>query len=302
MKDLLKNKRSLALLCLLASAIGYAVLGANSRILEKGFQPMTQVYVRIALGMLISLIVFNKKLRIKSFITTPKKDIFWLLVMGVIGYAVGVWMITQASLNAKLVNVAIIYATIPFIVYIYSYFLLKEKIRGKLIILLIFSLYGIAVVSSKSLIPNISGFGIGELFALFSVLASGWWSIGIKKLSGHLNTQEISVAVMFIAASSGLVIALLQGEPLNLQSFTIPEIIIGLIIGAGLNSLLSFSENFAFKHINAVLGNQILMTTTFFSLIIGFIFYQENISAIEFLGGAIIFVSVWFANKLLAKE
>lgn len=294
--------RNLALWGLFLDAFGYAVLGVNSRLLSTGFEPLTQVYVRIAIGFLLSLVIFNKHIRLPKLKTMPKSDVFWLIVMGTLGYSISVWMITLANLSAKLVNASIIFASIPLVVYVYSYFLLKEKLRWKVILLLFVALYGIVVVASKSFLPHIESFGKGELFAFLSVLAGGWWSLGRKKMSEHLNNQEITVLTMLIAAVSGAAIALLKGEPLPLQSFTLLPVIIGVAIGAVLNIGSTFLENFCFSHLNVVLGSQILMTSSIFALVLGFLLYHEVVSLPEVLGGILIFASVWWGNRLLPNE
>ncbi len=129
-------KKKLAVGGLILVAFGYSVLGVNSRLLDAGFEPLTQVYVRIMVGFFLSVGLFNRKLRVQKFLTIPARDWFWLFLMSVVGYALGVWMITVANINAKLVNSAVIYATIPFVVYVYSYFLVKEKVKPKLILFL----------------------------------------------------------------------------------------------------------------------------------------------------------------------
>ncbi len=295
-------KRTLAILALIGTAFGYSVLNLNTRILAIGFAPMTQVYVRVGFGFLLSLIVFRREINIKKFKKIPKSDWFWLSMMGVVGYAACVWFATLAALNTKLVNAAVIGATGPFIVYIYSFFLLKEKIRPRILGLLFIALYGISVISARSFVPAISGFGIGELFALLSVAALGFWSIGIKKLSNYLQPKEITIIVMGIAMLSSMFIALLRGEPLDLHSFTMPSIWLGIAIGAGLNFGLTFLENFAFKNIDVVFGNQLLMLSTIFSMINGYLFYQELVTFPEFVGGLLIVISVLGANKILKTK
>lgn len=296
------SKRTLAILALILIAYAYSTLGMVSRILNEGFQPMTQVYVRVAIGFLISLLFFRHNLNYQKIITTPRQDWFWLTVMGAIGYAVCVWFLTLGAISAKLVNGSVIYSTIPFFVYIISYFLLKEKFRLKLILFLLVAVYGIAVVASKSFIPQLSGFGMGEMFTLVGAFTGAWWSVGIKKLSNHLRTTEVTMLVMAIAAISGIIIAMLQGETLQLSSFSNSWIVFGIVLGAGLNFMTTFLENFAFKHINVVLGNQILMVSTVFSLLNGFVFYQELITWPELIGGLLIFGSVVAANNVLEKS
>lgn len=291
--------RTLAIFSLIGVAFGYAVLGMNSRLLNVGFAPATQVYVRVLLGFVLSIIFFGKNLRINRLRTIPKQDTIWLLLMGVFGYAGSVLFATLASLNTKLVNASVIGATVPFVVYIYSYFFLKEKIRWPLLINLVLALYGITIIAAKSLTPTLENFGIGEVYAVLSVLSLGWWSIGRKMLTDHLHDKEITVVTMLIAGLTCLLVALIQGEPLVWHAFTLPPVIIGITVGAILNLALTYMETFAFKNINLVFGNQLLMTSTIFSLIGGMIFYKEFITMPEIIGGLIILSTVWYANTLV---
>ena len=294
--------RTLAILSLIGAAFGCTVLTMNTRLLDQGFEPATQVYVRILLGFGLSLLAFRKKLRIKHLITIPKKDIFLLLIMGSVGCASAILFLTLAALNTKIVNVAVIESTVPFVVYFYSYLFFKEKVRPKLLFSLLLTVYGSSVVATKSFAPTLKIVGTGELFAIFAVFSLGWWSIGRKMLSDHLNNKEITVITMLIAGLTSLVIALLKKEPFSPQAFTLPSVIVGIIIGSGLNLVITYLEAFAFKNINLVFGNQLLMTHIVFSLIGGILFYQEFISLPEFFGGFIVLASVWQANKLIKTE
>ncbi|MCA9373268.1 DMT family transporter [Candidatus Woesebacteria bacterium] len=295
----IKSPRHLALLGLIGVAFGYAVLGMNSRLLNIGFAPATQVYVRVLLGFLLSLVFFRKQLRLKVMKQISKKDVIWLLVMGGLGYAGAVLLATQAVLNTKLLNTSVIGSTLPFVVFAYSLLVLKAKFQPKLFLNLLVAVYGVIVVSTKSYFPLVTNFGIGELFALLSVLCLGWWSVGRKMLSSKLNNAEITVITMLVAGVTSLAVALFFHEPLPLASFTLPSILIGLAIGAGLNLLLTFLENFSFNIIDVVLGNQILMTSTVFSLLGGIFIFHESISLPELIGGLIIVVTVWQANILV---
>ena len=290
------SARTLAIFSLLGVALGYSVLGMNSRLLNVGFAPATQVYVRVLLGFVLSLIAFHKSIRLPQLFTIPTKDTVWLLLMGIFGYAGSVMFATLASLHTKLVNASIIGATVPFVVYLYSYIFLKEKIRPVILLNLCFALYAIAMIAAKSYLPNIENMGIGEVYALISVLSLGWWSIGRKKLSNHLNDKEITVVTMLIAGTTCLLAALAMHEPLTLNAFTLQPVIIGITIGAVLNLVLTYLETFAFNNINLVFGNQLLMTSTIFSLIGGMLFYKEFISVPEIIGGLIILSTVWYTN------
>lgn len=293
--------RTLSIAALITTAAGYSLLGVGSRLLDAGLEPMTQVYLRILLGWLLAVVLFHSNIRWDVVRQTSRHDWFWLLIMGVVGYSVSVFFLTLGNLNAKLVNASVIYATIPFVVYAYSYVLLREPISPRLIVLLLLSLLGIGMISSHSFVPTISGFGKGEAFVLIATFLAGWWSVGRKMLSERLNNTEISLIVMAIAWISGLILALVKGESLEWSAFTMPSVQIGLVIGASMNIVATFFENFAFKHLDVVFANQLLMSSTVFSLVLGWLLYQEYISWPELLGALLIVVSVYGANRVLSS-
>lgn len=291
-----------SVIALLLVALGYSLLGVAARLLENGFEPMTQVYVRVFIGFLLSMVIFRKELRFKIMSAIPRTDWFWLLMMGIFGYALSVYFITRAALTTTLINTAVIFALLPFVVYFYSFFLLKEKVRLVLIGLLIIALVGVSLIATKQVIPNLSVTGEGEVFALLSVLCAGFWSIGRKKLSPTLNNSEITMIVMFVAAASGCIIAFGRGEEFSFSAFAMGPVILGLFMGSVLNVVLTFFENFAFGTIDLVLGNQILMTENVFALVFGYFFYAEIISATELVGALLILSTVFIANRILPKE
>lgn len=293
-----KKHKSLATILLIIVATSYTFLQIGSRLLSEGFQPMTQVYLRILLGVCILLPIFWKNLRWKHMMLLPRRDAWILLTMGTIGFSVGVYFITLGAINAKLVNVSVIFASIPFFTYTYSYFFLKKEINGKLISLLVLSVFGIALVATKSFIPTFESFGKGEWYTLLATATMAWFYVGRKALSNHLNTSEITILVMIIAAISGWIFALAGNEPFSIHAFFDSKVILGLAIGGGINALINPIEIYAFKHIDAVIGSQILLLENVFSFLFGYLLYTETVTFPEIIGGSIIIASVYLANKL----
>ncbi len=292
------STRNLSIGFLVVTAASYTMLSVAARLLSEGFQPMTQVYLRIALGTLALSVILRKSLRWKRFLTMPGKDILTVLTMGTIGYSVAVYFVTLGAINAKLVNVSVIFASVPFFSYLYAFLFLKKKFDAKLTTLLAVSVIGIAMVATKSFVPHLEAFGAGEWFTLLATATMAWFFVGRKVLSPHLNTSEITIAVMSVAAVSGFFIALVRGEPIPLSAFSNGHVLLGLFLGAFMNALVNPIEIFAFKHLDAVTGSQVLLLETVFSLIFGFLFYRELIGPAEIVGGLIIIGSVWIANKL----
>lgn len=292
------STRSLSIGFLVVVAASYTLLSVGSRLLSEGFQPMTQVYMRVALATFALLFLFRKKIRWATIRSMPHRDAMILLTMGTIGYSIAVYFITLGALNAKLVNVAIIFASIPFFSYIYAFIFLKKPFNLKLTGLLTLSLIGISFVATKSFVPQLAAFGMGEWFTLLATATMAWFFVGRKMLSRHLNTHEITITVMIVAAVSGLLLALLRGETFVLSAFTNPNVLLGLAIGGFMNALVNPIEIYAFEHLDAVFGSQILLLENIFALLFGYFLYAETVSLPEIIGGLIIIISVYIANRL----
>ncbi len=294
----LVSTRSLSIGFLVIVSAAYTLLSVGSRLLAEGFQPMTQVYMRVALGTCALLILLRKNIRWNNFRALSTRDIWILLSMGTLGYSVAVYFVTLGALNAKLVNVAIIFASVPFFSYVYSAVFLKKPIDFKLTALLFVSFIGISFVATKSFVPHLTAFGIGEWFTLLATATMAWFYVGRKLLSSRLNTSEITIAVMSIAVISGIGLALIRGETFSLTAFTNPHVLLGLAIGGFMNALVNPIEIFAFKHLDAVIGSQILLLENVFALIIGYLIYAETITFPELIGGLIVVGCVYVANRL----
>ena len=106
--------RNEAIGALVLVALSYTIMNVVSRWLSLGFEPFTQVYLRLLGALLIAGIVFRKKIRWNKINSVPKKDIGPLVVMGVFGYGIMVYFVTLGALNTSLLNVSIIMAMVPF--------------------------------------------------------------------------------------------------------------------------------------------------------------------------------------------
>lgn len=289
--------RNLAVGALVVNSACYIFLAVATRLLSQGFQPLTQVYLRIGLGFLIACLIFRKEIRIPAIRTLKAKDFLPLLLMGVVGYSVAVYFITLAVLNTKLVNIAVINSAIPFFTFIYSYVVFGKSSKRTSLPLVIITVFGVLMVSTKSYIPILSQFGKGEFFALLSTATSAWFFVGRKMVTKKLNNSEILLIVMCIACVSTILLSLLMHEKLILTNIFNGYIALGLLLGGVLNVVANKLEIFAFHHIDATLGSQILMLENVFALIFGYLFYKEVIIMPEIIGGLLILGSVYMSNK-----
>ena len=289
------KKKAILALCIVA--LSYSLLSVSVRLLNAGFGPFTQVYLRIGLGCLLTAIIFNKKIRFSRFSNITKRDWLYLLIMGTVGYGLAVDFVTLGILQTKLLNVAVISSTTPFFIFLFSITFLRKRFRSFLLIYLLMAFYGVCVLATKSFIPVISDFGKGDFYVLFFAIGLGFYIIGRKMLSSFLNNYEIAFLVMGIAFLSSFIVAILAKEPIAINGFYSPYELLGLFLGGVLNLLATNLENFAFKHIEAVAGSQLLLLENIFSPIFGYVFYNEIILPIEFFGSLLVVAGVWLYIK-----
>jgi len=286
-----------AIFALVIVALSYSLLSVAVRLMGTGFGPFTQVYLRIGLGCLLTAAIFYKKIRFAQFRRITKRDWFFLLLMGTIGYGLSVDFVTLGTLQTKLLDVAVISSTTPFFIFLFSITVLRKPFHSYLLLFVLMAFYGVSVLATNSLLPTFTSFGIGDLYVLLFALGLGFYIFGRKMLSSFLNNYEIAVIVMAIAFASSFLVALLAKEQLSVAGFFNPIALFGLILGGVLNLVATTLENFAFKYINAVAGSQILLLENVFAPIFGFVLYQEIILPVEFLGAILVVAGVWLYIK-----
>lgn len=291
MKSPYSNKQ-LAILALIAVAIGFAVLNVGIRLMAIGFEPMTQVWLRLLVALILVIILFRRQIRPRAIASTKLRDWFWLFVMGTVGYSLGVAFVTLGALQAKLINVSVLTSTIPFFVFLYSLVLLRKSTRPRMLVFLLISFVGAAMVATHAFPPTLSNLGMGEIFVLLSAAAFAWYSVGRKLLSNHLNNSEITIIVMTIAFIASLFAAVAMGETFHVSALLNPAVLLGLAIGAGFNIVATQFENFAFQHLNAVVGSQILLIENAVAPLLGYTLYSEVAGPYEAIGAALVIAGV----------
>jgi drug/metabolite transporter (DMT)-like permease len=285
------KQRAVIALCIVA--LSYSLLSVVVRLMNAGFGPFTQVYLRIGLGCLLTAGVFYKKIRFTKISKISARDWFFLLLMGSLGYGLAVDFATLGTLHTKLLDVAVITSTTPFFVFLYSILILRKPFQNYLLFFLLLAFYGVCVLATKALIPAFNEFGIGDFYVLLFAVGLGVYIICRKMLSTYLNNYEIAVIVMLIAFLCSLIIAVIVREPISLTGFFNPYAFFGLVLGGGLNLIATTLETFAFKPINAVAGSQILLLENVFTPLFGYVFYREIIFPIELFGALVVISGVW---------
>lgn len=281
----------------------FVLSDSTVKVISQTLGPFTQTYSRLLMASVVTVVFFYKKIRLKAFLNASPQTIKWVLLTGVIGFGFKAILLTFGLINTKLLNVSSIDSLTPLVVYFYSLFLFKTKFDIRLLSFILISIYGVLVVSTKSLIPIISQFGIGELFITISLFAGAVSIVGRKVLVGKLNNFEIAAYTYILAGLFVFLLTPIFGE--RFIFFNLNVKVSGLLLFSALcSSLGAILINYALTKLEATLVSQILLTKVIFSLALGFILFRELPLTIELLGSGIIALGVYLSNsdRSLIKE
>lgn len=286
-----QKKQAIIALCIVA--LSFVLLNIGVRFMNEGFQPFTQVYLRTGGAVVLALVLFHKNIHFSKFKKISKKDWLLLTIMGTVGYGIAVSFITLGTLQTTLLNVSLIGSTIPFFVLLYTMIITKKPLNLFLFVFLIISFIGVYIITTKSLSPINSQFGLGELYAFFFAAGTAAFVVARRYISKNISNIEITVLVTAIAFLSSFIFAIGAGESLDLNGFTKPLALLGLGMGIVLNVIVTRLQSFSYEHINPVTGSQILLLQNIYAPILGYILYKETVLPIEFLGAVLILIGVF---------
>lgn len=289
------TQKAIVALCLVA--LSFALLNVSIRFANAGFDPFSQVYLRIGLGLVLTYALFYKEISFKKIIKSSSRDWFILFLMGSLGYGLAVDCVTVGVLHTSLFNASVIGSTTPFFVFLFNILILRKGFKLSRLFFLILSFYGICILATNSLAPRLLNFSSGDLYVLFFAIGSCFFILGRKFLSKHLNNSEIAIVVMVIAFLSSLIVALCSGQTLHFGSFANPVALLGIGMGGVFNLTATKFQNYGFNHLNAVVGSQLLLLQNVFAPIFGFLLFHEIILPIEFIGALLVLIGVWFYTK-----
>jgi len=288
------SEKQKGILALIILSLLFASMGVFARYLKTSFTLFQQVYLRIGVAFLLSLIIFNKKIDLKKIKKLPIREWLVLIFRSLTTHLFGVSLFTYGILNAKYSNVSFISA-LP-LTAVFGFILLKEKFSYQKLLYVFLAFLGVIFISASDF-NNVFNWGKGELVTLISVVFFSLSYISRKWHSKILNNYEITTLIFFISLISILFtsISLKEGLPFNNWSY----FILLVVFGAGVFNVGNlFLTNYGFERVKAVLASNLLALELIFALLIGFLFYRELPNLKEIFGGALILFSVVQMNKL----
>ncbi|HSW97744.1 MAG TPA: DMT family transporter [Candidatus Saccharimonadales bacterium] len=201
----------------------------------------------------------------------------------------------------------ILYAIVPLVIALISYFYLKERLQPQKILGIILGFIGIAIII---LLPafakgaNVAGSVSGDLIILIAILCFSFYSVFSKRLHEHYSSSELTSYFLLTSLCAQTILA-----PIDLHTYpgwwhqvTMTGVFATLYIGTCGMFLWYILYQYAIKH-----GSPTIASLTFYlqpitTFVWAFFLLGERINGIFIFGAAITFLGLWITTRTYPEK
>ncbi|GED29902.1 DMT family transporter [Brevibacillus centrosporus] len=253
---------------------------------------LTDLRWMIAVVFLIPMVWFREKR-----ILPTKQAVLPLILMGVTGVALFNLFMFWALERTNATNVGLLSTLNPVSIAIFSFLLVKDKIKPLQIVAMFISFGGVLVVMSKGDLSHISNlhFNVGDLWMLAAVAMWGIYSVcarwamkTVTPLMSTLYSGVFGVALML---------------PFNLSTFTVQNTTwsfwLSLFYVGVLATVVSMVMwNVGVQKVGATAAGMFLNFNPVFTAILAFLLLGERMTATQLLGSVIVIIGCYLFSRL----
>lgn len=289
------SKTQKAIIALIAANI---IWGAASPIFKwslEGIEPFTLGFLRftIAAALLIPFTIGKFKIQ--------KEDYLKLGLLSLVGITFAISLFFFGLRLTESINVPIIASSGPIFIIFFSWLILKEKPKSKVILGTIISLVGVIVIVLQPLLrEGIDGTITGNILIVLSMLAGVMHIILSKELMKKYDTATITFWSFTISAVGFAPLTLYEAS----QGFSIADItpqgFTGVIFGALLSSFIAYYLFYwALKYFPASETGLFVYLDPIIAILIAMPLLGEIPNSLYWLGAILVFKGIYIAEGRL---
>lgn len=276
------------LICLIWGSTWLAIrLGLDS------LTPILSAGFRFSLAA-VFVFVLMKVRKIK--LQTDPLSIKIYLILGFFSFLIPFGLVYWAEQFIPSGLASILFSVMPFFVFIFSYFFLKEEIISVFqIIGIIFGFIGVTIIFSEKLHIDFSNDILGMLAVLISSTIQAGIAIILKKYAKHLNPLSMNLVPLTIAGIFMIIIGL-TFENITYNKFDFNAAFSVLYL-AFFGTVITFSIYYwLMKKINLIFLSLSTFLTPIIAVILGWLILNESFSLQALIGSILVLVGILFSN------
>jgi len=279
-------------LCVLFWA-GNFVLG---RFIKDDISPFEMAFFRWLFVLLIVSPILI--IRFKNIYKVFKQNYLLLLVLATLGITAYNTFLYIALTMTSSTNALMINSTVPILILILSFFILKQKIILHQFWGILLSTLGVIFLILKGDVSNILSlsFNQGDLWIIISSLSWAFYSVLIKFKPKELNNFELFAILVFLGFIILLPIYLYQGYSLEKEiNLLISNYLAFTYISVFASCLSYYFWHYGIDHIGASKTGQFVHLMPLFGTSLAYIFLNERLMVYHLIGAILIAFGIYLS-------
>ena len=272
----------------------------STKILLADFTPIEILFFRFLLGLLVLIVIYPKRLKIKD-----KKQELTFAAAGLCGICLYYLLENIALTYTMASNVGVIISVAPFFTAILSSVFLKteDKMKARFFVGFVVAMIGIYLISfnGKDLELN----PVGDILAIVAAFVWTIYSLLTRKINGYgYNTIGTTRKIFTYGILFMLPFLFVFDFSLDMQRFVKPEYTLNLIyLGLGASALCFVTWNYAVGVLGAIKTSVYIYIVPVITVVTSVIVLKEEITWIAAIGIGLTLIGLFLSeSNLLFKK
>lgn len=237
-------------------------------------------------------------IRFKNIFKIFKQNYLLLLVLAALGITAYNTFLYIALTMTTSTNALMINSTVPILILILSFFILKQKIILHQFWGILLSTFGVSFLILKGDVPNVLSlsFNQGDLWIILSSLSWAFYSVLVKFKPKELNNFELFAVLVFLGFVILLPVYLYQGYSLQKEIDILTSNYLAFIYISVFASCLSYYFwHYGIDHIGASKTGQFVHLMPLFGTTLAYIFLDERLMGYHLMGALLIALGIYLS-------
>ncbi len=289
----MEHKKNVGHLAALLTIVVWGTTFISTKILLVDFQPVEILFFRFAMGFLVLLVAYPRRLK-----TSDHKQELTFALAGLCGICL-YYLLENIALTLTLAsNVGVIISVAPFFTAILAHLFMKsdEKLQVQFLVGFTAAMAGIILISFNGSKLELNP--IGDLLAVIAALVWACYSILTRKISNFGYPVILSTRRMFFYGILFMIPTLFFFDfHTDLYRFTnITYLFNILYLGLGASALCFVTWNFAVKKLGAVKTSVYIYMVPVITVVTSVMILHERLTLLAVIGTVLILIGLFLSE------
>lgn len=290
------NKTTRGHIAALITILIWGTTFISTKILLVDFTPIEILFFRFLLGLLVLIIVYPKRLKLKD-----RKQELTFAAAGLCGICLYYLLENIALTYTMASNVGVIISIAPFFTAVLSHIFMKteEKLKIQFFIGFFVAMVGICLISFNGRELELNP--IGDILAVAAALIWSLYSLLTRKISSYgYNTVQTTRRIFTYGIVFMLPFLFVFDFNLDIQKVVKPEYALNLIyLGIGASALCFVTWNYAVKMLGAVKTSVYIYMVPVITVATSVIVLREKITWVSAIGTILTLIGLFLSESRL---